>query len=156
MYCRFPTMNDQEMIDEYINEHYIHNETNLHASCDVNLMDYREWIKKIEANKNNGDKLFGKFYTYLVFSEENRLIGMICIRYELNEKMQMIYGNIGYGVRPSERKKGYATEMLKYAINVCKKKGMEKVVLGCYKDNIASSKTIEKWWDKNRGKNVLW
>ena len=38
----------------------------------------------------------------------------------------------------------YATDMLKFALDVCKEKGMKKVIIGCYKDNIASSKIIEK------------
>jgi hypothetical protein len=59
---------------------------------------------------------------------------------ELSEKI----GDIGYGVRPSERNKGYATAMLRYALSVCKEKGMGKVVLGCYKDNLASAATIRK------------
>jgi len=54
------------------------------------------------------------------------------------------YGHIGYGVRPSERQKGYATKMLEYALKECKKLGMNKVILGCYKENIGSAKTILK------------
>ena len=58
--------------------------------------------------------------------------------------MRMKYGDIGYSVCPSERRKGYATKMLKYALEVCKELGMKSVILGCYKSNIASSKTIKK------------
>lgn len=53
-------------------------------------------------------------------------------------------GDIGYGVRPSERQKGYASKMLSYALNVCRENGMEKVILGCYKSNRASAATIKK------------
>ena len=66
------------------------------------------------------------------------------IRYELPENLVEVYGHIGYGVRPSERNKGYATMMLDYALSVCKEKGMDKALLGCYKDNLASAKTIQK------------
>jgi len=47
-------------------------------------------------------------------------------------------------VRPSERKKGYATTMLRYALSVCKEKGMIQIIFGCYKDNLASVATIKK------------
>ena len=57
--------------------------------------------------------------------------------------LKELYGNIGYGVRPSERRKGYATQMLKYALDVCKEKNMDEVILGCYDYNIASNKTIK-------------
>ena len=76
---------------------------------------------------------------------------MLSIRYELSELLRYRLGDIGYGVRPSERNKGYATEMLRYALSVCKQKGMDRVILGCYKDNLASSATIKK----NKGTPVF-
>ena len=76
--------------------------------------------------------------------DKNKLIGLLSIRYELPENLTEIYGDIGYGVRPSERNKGYATTMLRYALSVCKEKGRDKVLLGCYKDNLASAATIKK------------
>ena len=71
-------------------------------------------------------------------------MGLLSIRYDLPQALTKKYGNIGYGVRPSERNKGYATAMLRYALSVCKDKGMDKDILGCYKDNAASAKTIQK------------
>jgi len=53
-------------------------------------------------------------------------------------------GHIGYGIRPSERKKGYATKMLELALALCRQKGMEKVLLTCDKGNIGSAKTMSK------------
>ncbi len=50
---------------------------------------------------------------------------------ELSELLRNRLGDIGYGVRSSERDKGYATEMLRYALSVCKQKGMDRVILGC-------------------------
>ena len=47
------------------------------------------------------------------------------------------------GVRPSERKKGYATKMLKSALDYCKSEiKKDRVMINCYKDNEASRKTI--------------
>ena len=69
---------------------------------------------------------------------------MLNIRYTLSEDMAEIYGHIGYGVRPTERRKGIATYMLKEALMKCKEKGMPEVILGCYEDNIGSNKTIIK------------
>lgn len=141
---RFPTIKDEGIISDYIKEHYDNNEIEIHASNDVSRMSYCDWIDKIEKNRVKSDKIWGKSLIYLAFNKDNKLIGMISVRYELSEEMRMIYGNIGYGVRPTERKKGYATDMLKFALDVCKEKGMKKVIIGCYKDNIASSKIIEK------------
>jgi len=51
-------------------------------------------------------------------------------------------GHIGCGVRKSERKKGYAKQMIKLALEKCKKLKIEKVLITCNEDNIASEKSI--------------
>ena len=51
-------------------------------------------------------------------------------------------GHIGDGVRPSERRKGYATEMIRQALPICRKLGIDKVLMVCYKDNIGSQQSI--------------
>ena len=53
-------------------------------------------------------------------------------------------GNIGYSVRPSERQKGYASEMLRLILPICREFGKSKVLLTCDKKNEASQKTIVK------------
>ena len=53
-------------------------------------------------------------------------------------------GHIGDGVRPSRRGEGIATKMIAMALEECKKLGLEKVLMVCDKDNIASRRTIEK------------
>ena len=76
--------------------------------------------------------------------ENNYIVGMVNIRHKLNKFLTINgYGHIGYSVRPSERRKGYATEILKQALKYCKELGIKVVHVGCYKDNIASKKTIE-------------
>ncbi len=72
-------------------------------------------------------------------------MGIIDIRHNLENELLAEYGgHIGFSVRPSERKKGYATEMLKMALIYAKTLGLQKVMLGCFSDNIASIKTIVK------------
>ena len=60
----------------------------------------------------------GKSLLYLCF-HDNKLVGLLSIRYELPKDLSDKYGDIGYGVRPSERNKGYATKMLQHALSVC-------------------------------------
>ena len=75
---------------------------------------------------------------------DNRLVGMLDIRDELNEDCLRYYGHIGYSVRKSERRKGYAAAMLRLALDICREKGMPRVLVTCNKENTASVKTILK------------
>lgn len=143
MEYRLPKTEDKEMIEEYIADHYLHNETSLSASNMLTSMKWEDWVKKINSNATIPDKKWGKSLTYLVI-DNNKLIGLLSIRYDLPAELVNRYGHIGYGVRPSERQKGYGQKMLRYALDECRKLNMKSVILGCYKDNIASSKTIIK------------
>jgi predicted acetyltransferase len=51
-------------------------------------------------------------------------------------------GNVGYGVRPSERKKGYAKTMLRFALEKLAETGIYDVILTCAEDNIGSENTM--------------
>ena len=69
-------------------------------------------------------------------------MGMIDIRHELNEYLRTIGGHIGYGIRPTERKKGYASYLLKEALTKCKELHINQVLITCNEDNIGSAKVI--------------
>jgi predicted acetyltransferase len=80
--------------------------------------------------------------TYWLINKSNRVLGAIDIRHRLNETLLYRGGHIGYGIRPSERKKGYATKMLQLALEVCKSIGLSRVLITCSKTNIGSARTI--------------
>lgn len=143
MVYRLPEISDKNILQEYVQEHYDNNEIGISASLGLSTSDYADWVETIQRNAMVGDELWGKSLLYLCFDNSN-LIGLLNIRYNLPEFLTKKYGDIGYGVRPSERNQGYATIMLKYALSVCRDKGMDKVILGCYKDNLASAATIKK------------
>ncbi|MBP5606117.1 MAG: GNAT family N-acetyltransferase [Ruminiclostridium sp.] len=143
MEYRLPEIKDEDILKTYVREHHDNGETSISASLGLLSADYTEWVARIKNNALSGDEQWGKSLLFLCF-DGDRLIGLLSIRYELPELLSEKYGDIGYGVRPSERNKGYATAMLEYALSVCKEKGMEKVIVGCYKDNPASAATIKK------------
>ena len=143
MIYRLPEPSDKEIIQAYIQEHFDNGENSISASLGLMVQEYNEWVQKIQNNSTTGDKDWGKSLLYLCFQKE-KLIGLLSIRYELSKELSEKIGDIGYGVRPSERNKGYASKMLSYALSVCKEKGMSQVILGCYKDNLASAATIRK------------
>ena len=68
---------------------------------------------------------------------------MINIRLSLNDFLRSEGGHIGYSIRPTERRKHYATEMLSAALKVCDVIGIKEVLVSCDKDNIASASVIK-------------
>ena len=76
--------------------------------------------------------------------EDGKVVGMLQIRPVLNEYLKRYGGHIGYSVAPSERLRGYATQMLQMALPICKKIGMKDVLITCLKSNEGSRKSICK------------
>lgn len=80
--------------------------------------------------------------TYLIVDEE-KIVGTINIRYVLNDYLKRGGGHIGYNIRPTERRKGYAKKALMLALEDAYKNGLDMVNIDCYKGNVASKRTIE-------------
>lgn len=81
------------------------------------------------------------FYVGVVDGE---VVGRVSIRFQLNDMLAKVGGHIGYGVRPSQRRKGYATQMLRLALPIALRHGIERVLLTCNLDNLGSCKVIER------------
>lgn len=106
--------------------------------------DYEEWLKFVLDNESESTKHTDvTANVYLgIREEDNNLIGFLNIRHTLNEYLFNYGGHIGYSVKKEERNKGYAKEMLKFALEECHKIGIKKVLITCDSENIASAKTI--------------
>ena len=83
----------------------------------------------------------GKLY-FLIRESDNRIVGNINIRWNLNEKMLQYAGHIGYSIRPTERRKGYNKINLYLILKKAQEFNLDKVMLGCNVTNIGSDKTI--------------
>lgn len=71
-------------------------------------------------------------------------VGAVNVRHYCTEEMLINAGHIGDGIRPSERRKGYATAMIGLALREAKKLGLDRVLMCCDKENIGSAKSIMK------------
>ena len=78
----------------------------------------------------------------LIRAGDGRLVGTINIRWDLTDEMLRFAGHIGYGIRPSERRKGYNRINLYLGLKEARKLGLDRVMLGCSVSNTASDRTI--------------
>ncbi len=83
---------------------------------------------------------------FFLINNENKVIWCINIRHKLNEWLEKIGGHIGYGIRPSERKKWYGSLALKLALEKCKELWIQQPILICDKENKGSAKIIQNNW----------
>lgn len=81
--------------------------------------------------------------TVLWLIDDGEYIGRLSIRHELNESLRRHGGHIGYEIRPSKRRQGYGTTILKLGLEKAKELGLHKVLLTCNSRNIGSRRIIE-------------
>jgi predicted acetyltransferase len=81
--------------------------------------------------------------THLWWVDGSQFIGRLSIRHRLTQWLLDYSGHIGYDVRPSARRRGHATAMLRAALPWCRSLGIDPVLVTCDSDNVASRKVIE-------------
>lgn len=109
--------------------------------------NYADWLAFNERNKSwetvrpgwvPGETFFS------VREGDGRIVGMVNVRYALSDFLLRVGGHVGYSVRPDERRNHYASEMLRQALQTLKEKGIDRVLVTCNEDNIASAGVIRK------------
>ena len=149
-YLEIPSLKRKEEIIAYLNEFVLYNsDINGSGFLDKILegysfeecldkclnMQYQEYAKKL-------NRLQSKTFL-LIRKNDNKIIGMLNIRWNIPPNIQEFVGNIGYGIRPTERKKGYNKINLYLGLIEIQKLGLKKIYLDCEDNNIASYKTME-------------
>ena len=121
-------------------------ETTINGSELLDRIDsYDEWLRSVTDNTSS-DTVNPSWVvtdTYFAFDDNDRIVGIIDLRHELNDFLKD-FGNSGYSVRPSERRKGYATLMLGLIIQRAGEIGMKHLQLSVERTNEPSVKTITK------------
>ena len=131
-----------EMIDEWKLDQEV-NHTN-HSPWAIFKNDYHDfdyYLSNLELKEPKDGKVPDSVF-FLLDVDRNILLGAVNIRHYLNDYLLQYAGHIGDGIRPSERRKGYATEMIRLALIECRKLKISKVLMVCDKSNIASAKSI--------------
>ena len=77
-----------------------------------------------------------------VRESDGKVVGMLQVRHYFNEYLEKYAGHIGYSVRPGERRRGYAKEMLRLALPFCREIGLDRVLISCEPNNPGSRRTI--------------
>lgn len=108
----------------------------------ASVEQWLEWVQ-ILSNAETCPAGFVVSEQYLCVREsDDCVVGMINIRYELNDYLFRIGGHIGYSIRPSERQKGYAKMQLSLMLQEAKKRGLARALVTCDQENEASRRTI--------------
>lgn len=135
-----PSLEHEEQVMSYRTEMFANHDSFDGCAGLENTESYAEWLDFEHRLKAMGYVPSEVFLA--VRSDDNRVVGIIDYRHPLTDFLLKFGGNIGYSVRPSERRKGYANEMLRLVLHVCRHFGETRVLLTCDKVNEASRRTI--------------
>jgi predicted acetyltransferase len=141
-----PTIDNKEEALRFKQSFFDAGEKTIDGSELLDRMEsYEEWLSYVTDNANAESLRDGCVLTDTYFSVDcnGNIVGIIDFRYELNDFFKD-FGHSGYSVLPAERRKGYATEMLRLIVEKAKAHGLKEIQLSALRSNIPSVKTIKK------------
>lgn len=157
LYLEEPTINRKQEAKEYVEEFKKYNEelSGIGKLKEIeNDLTYEEYLTYL---KNMKDRKYTKKHNdvpqttyFLIRKTDNKVIGITNLKHYLNEELLECGGHIGYGIRPSERGKGYGKIALSLTLQKAKKINLKEVRVDCLESNKASVKIIED----NGGKKI--
>jgi predicted acetyltransferase len=103
---------------------------------------FAAWVARLAGEEDPAKpNAAGHVYRWIV--EDGRVLGAIALRYAFDGAVPPL-GHLGYGIRPSARRRGLATWALGRMLDEARRVGLQRVLLVCAADNIASARTIER------------
>lgn len=149
-YLEEPSLERKDEIIEYLDE-FIKYNSNINGTGSLDKIydgyTFEEALERCLNMKNEEyaksiNRVPGKTFL-LIRKNDNKIVGTINIRWNLSEDMLKFGGHIGYGIRPTERRKGYNKIQLYLVLLEAQKLNLDKVMLDCSVDNLGSDKTIK-------------
>ena len=149
-YLEEPSLERKDEIIEYLDEFVKYN-SNINGTGSLDkIYDGYTFEEALEKCLNMKNELYAKSINrvprktfLLIRKDDNKIVGTINISWNLSEKMLKFGGHIGYGIRPTERRKGYNKIQLYLVLLEAQKLNLDKVMLDCSVDNLGSDKTIK-------------
>ncbi len=143
----FPTEEYKEQVEEYLQEFLDNGENEIAGDGGLDrIKEFDKWLEKVRNDLStetiNKDRIPATLYL-TIRKSDRKIVGNLQIRHFLNKKLLNHGGHIGDSVRPSERRKGYATEQIRLALDKCRELGINNVLMSCDKNNIGSAKSIQ-------------
>ena len=149
-YLEMPSLERKKEIIDYINE-FVEYKSDINGTGSLDkILEGYSFEQALERCLNMENREYaekngrcqGKTFL-LIRKNDNKIVGTINVRWNLTEEMKQFGGNIGYGIRPTERRRGYNKINLYLGLIEAKKIGLDKVMLDCDVENLGSSKTME-------------
>ena len=141
-----PTIIDEKDIWDFKNEFFKSGKEEISGGAGIDdAVTYLEWHNKIimAMSKDTCPENLVPATTLISRRiSDGKIVGIIQIRHYLNDLLLFRGGHIGYSVRPSERRKGYAKEMLRMTLEICSNMDINNVLITCIDTNEGSRKTI--------------
>lgn len=140
-----PSLTYKPQLIAYKNE-FPYNPSGIEGSSQLAFAEsIEQWLEQVENNRHweTVQQDYMPAEQYIAVDNEDNIVGMLNFRKELNDYLRNYIGHIGYSVAPSKRRQGIATKMLKLALEEAEKFGLQKVLITCTDDNVASFKVIE-------------
>lgn len=142
----FPTKEYKKEVEEYLQEFLDNGENEIAGDGGLDrIRDFDRWLEKVQNDLSvdtiDKDRIPATLYL-TIRKSDRKIVGNLQIRHFLNEKLLNDGGHIGDSVRPSERRKGYASWMLNNIKPFCRSIGLDKILVCCLNNNVGSRKTI--------------